>query len=254
MLQNRGADHVWLIMAAGEDPAGKPEGVVPKAAIEAGLHKRQIWYDLRQWRGVRDERVRQAEDELVRLAVDLLGLPAEEAQGLASVWQREEAGRTRRLAGIVTTAALAVVAGAAVAAWQFGQARTRALQAQDASQVRVAEASLDRSPLQGVLVASEWQARHVSADALAIGWRLLGSEVPEARLRGLVNRVVDAGWTPDGRVWAVDAMGTVSLGESAALGSAEMVARAEPAKVAAVQGAADGSALWIAGMLPPTEN
>lgn len=247
MLENRGADHVWLVMAAGEDPAGNPKGVVPKAAIEAGLHKRQIWYDLRQWRGVRDERVRHAEDELVRLAVDLHGLPAGEAQGLASVWQREEAGRARRLAGIVATAALAVVAGAAVAAWQFGQARTRALQAQGASQVRVAEASLDRSPLQGALVASEWQAQHVSADSLAVGWRLLGSEVPEARVRGLVNRVVDAGWTPDGRVWAVDAMGNVSLSASSALGHAERVAPSQPAKVAAAQSAADSTELWLAG-------
>jgi len=104
MLQHRGADYVWLIIASGADPAGQPEGVVPPSAIAANLHNRQIWYDLRQWRGQRGEWVRDAEDEIVRLAVDLLELPADTQPGLAAVWQREEARRARRMAQLAEIA------------------------------------------------------------------------------------------------------------------------------------------------------
>ncbi|WP_336511766.1 TIR domain-containing protein, partial [Candidatus Accumulibacter phosphatis] len=246
MLKTRGPDHVWLAIAAGTDPSTQPDGIVPPAAIAAGLHTRQIWYDLRQWRGLRGDSIRDAEDELVRLAVDLLDLPADKHPGLAAVWQREETRRRRRQAMQTMTAAAAVVAGAGLAAWQFNEASNRALQAQASSQVRVAEAALERSPLLGTLVALEWQPQYLPADAMGMSWRLLGSEIPQARIRGHERGVVKAGWLPDGRVWAVDRIGVVSLSPADGQGKSSRLVPRSPAKVEAVQASADGKRLWVA--------
>lgn len=246
MLKERGEDAVWLAMTAGDDPAGRPEGLVPPAAISAGLHVRQIWYDLRQWRGVRGERVRNAEDEMVRMALDLLDLASDQRPGLAAVWQREEARRARRQASLLTAAAGAIALGATVAGWQFLAARDRALQAQASSLVRVAEAALDRSPLIASLVAGEWQPKHVPSDALATGWRLIGSEVPESRLRWHSQALIGAGWTPQGRLWAVDRGGSVSLSTGDGRGDPGVLRSEKPIEVAAVASSSNGEVLWIA--------
>ena len=147
---------------------------------------------------------------------------------------------------LAAAAALAVTVGAGVAGWQFIEARRQALQAQAASQVRVAEAALSRSPLLAALVAQEWQAEHVSADALALGWRLLGSEIPQARLRGHQQALVAAGWMPGGRVWAVDSSGAVSLSRADGQGDAMWLRPVAPVKVVAAQASADGQWLWLA--------
>jgi len=246
MIRHRGVAHVWLLVAAGADPAAQPEGLMPPSAIAAGLHTGQIWYDLRAWRGLQGDRVRNAEDELVRLAVDLLDLPADTQPGLAAVWQREELRRAKRLALLASAAALAVVVGAGVSGWQFTEARRQALQAQAASQVRVADATLGASPLLSALVAREWPSSHAPADALAVGWRLLGSELPQARLRGHQQAVVAAGWAPGDHVWAVDSASSVSLTPASGHGDATWLRATAPAKVAAAVASADGQWLWVA--------
>jgi hypothetical protein len=246
MLRERGEDSVWLAMTAGDDPAGRPEGLVPPAAISAGLHVRQIWYDLRQWRDVRGDRVRNAEDEMVRMALDLLDLASDQRPGLAALWQREEARRSRRQATLLAAAAGAIAVGASVAGWQFLAARDRALQAQASSLVRVAEAALSRSPLIASLVAGEWQPKHVPSDALETGWRVIGSEVPEARIRWHAQALIGAGWTPQGRLWAVDLGGSVSLSTGDGRGDLGVLRSEKPTEVAAVAASSNGEVLWIA--------
>lgn len=118
---------ILLAVTAADDPR-HPEGVIPAVAIEAGLHSSQLWCDLRQWRGLGSERIRNAEDQLVRLALDLLDRPLDAQPDIATIWQRENL-KPRRRAQRLATAALSIVTLAlGVAAFipgAYGQCATR---------------------------------------------------------------------------------------------------------------------------------
>lgn len=77
-LANRPKQRILLAVSEGKDPSTAPEVIFPKAVIQAGLHHR-IWYDLRGYR--RDQanrwhKVRDFDDNRVRLAADLQGVSA----------------------------------------------------------------------------------------------------------------------------------------------------------------------------------
>ncbi len=237
MIRERGAEAVLLVITKGEDPAADPSGFIPPAAIRAGLQRSQIWYDLREWRGVRGTRVRNAEDELVRLALDLLEMPQDAHGDVAALWQREDLRRKRRVLQGVAAAALAVLVGAALAAWQFVEAQTRAEEARAASLVRVAESLIDRSPLMAALVFSEVDPRHAPPDALQVGARLTDQVLPRARLRGARHGIVVAALTPDGQAITVDAAGGVL--RTSADGNGTATAIASPTQRRVVDAALD---------------
>ena len=210
-LANKEPGSVLLVVTAGEDPTDPSEGVIPPAAVEAGLHRGQLWYDLRQWRGSRNERVRDAEDELVRLALDLLDHPLDAQPDIATIWQREDLKRRRRTLRLATTALGAVTIALGVAAWQFDRASIRAAESRASSLVRVANALRDESPLVAALLFAEVDGERSPSDALDVGYTLLDREFPLARLRGHRHKIV-AGTLVDGKtVRTIDQSGNVRI-------------------------------------------
>ena len=210
-LANKEAGSVLLVVTAGEDPAEHPDGVVPPAAVEAWLHRGQLWYDLRQWRGGHNELVRDAEDELVRLALDLLDHPLDAQPDIATIWQREDLKRRRRVLRLATTALGTVTIALGVAAWQFDRASIRAAESRASSLVRVANALRDESPLVAALLFAEVDGERAPNDALDVGYTLLDREFPLARLRGHRHKIV-AGTLVDGQtVRTIDQRGNVRI-------------------------------------------
>ena len=212
---------VWLIVMAGDAPASAPEGIIPPAAIEARLHTNHIWYDLRNWRGLRGALVRDAEDELVRLARDLVGPALDGTRDVATIWQRETLRQRRRVlnAGLIMSGL--VIVGAVLAAWQFQTARERADEARSsadgahaASITRIADAQIESSPLQAALALVGIDPDHAPADALDVGYRMLARDIPAARLRGHRSRIIAGAVDSDGRVVTIDARGTVFAGSA----------------------------------------
>ncbi len=208
-LANKEPGSVLLVVTAGEDPATDPEGVIPPAAIEAGLHRGQLWYDLRQWRGNKNERVRDAEDELVRLALDLLDHPLDAQPDIATIWQREDLKRRRRTLHLATTALGIVTLALGAAAWQFDRASTRAAESRASSLVRIASALRDESPLIAALLFAEVDVNSAPNDALDVGYTLLEQEFPLARLRGHRHMIVAGTLADDQMVRTIDQSGHV---------------------------------------------
>ena len=217
---------IWLLMMAGDDPGRRPAGIVPPAAIEANLHTDQIWYDLRRWRRTKSDRVRDPEDELVRLALDLLDRPPD-GDDIAAVWQRQTLRDRRRVLNVGLALAGFAVAGGTLAGWQFSVARTRADQAKQAadeaeqaardarsaSLVRIVDALATSSPLQSALMLAELDPDHVPLDALGVGYRLMSQELPSRRLRGHLSSIIAGTLSSDGRIWSIDDRGGVFAGD-----------------------------------------
>src|SRR5262245_25329667 len=81
-LTHRPREQVLLAVSQGNDPAESPEEVFPEPIIKAGLHRR-LWYDLRGYRreeGQQWKKVRDFDDNRVRLAADLQGVRASDVQ------------------------------------------------------------------------------------------------------------------------------------------------------------------------------
>jgi hypothetical protein len=108
-LEQGRAEDILCVVTEGADPVGHPEEIFSRRAIDAGLH-RVPWYDVRGLRGPAAKgwvKVRDAEDEMVRLAAHLW---SETAGAIYPSWQRARA-RTRRL----TTLAVSLITAAALA-------------------------------------------------------------------------------------------------------------------------------------------
>lgn len=128
-ITNRGKECVVPVVTEGTDPKNNPEECFPAEIIHNRLHESLIWYDLRglnryqKVAGVKDH-----EDELVRLATDLLNWDATTHGPLAAIWQREQSKRRRRQSFLVLAAAallLALGGYALVSARQKEQALLR---------------------------------------------------------------------------------------------------------------------------------
>jgi len=219
-LTNKEPGAILLAVTAGDDPAAHPEGIIPAAAIEAGLHRSQLWYDLRQWRGLGSERIRDAEDELVRLALDLLDRPHDSQPDIATIWQREDLKRRRRTLRLATAALSVVTLALGMAAWQFDRARTRAAESRASSLVRVANALREESPLVAALLFAEVDGDGAPNDVLDVGYTLLDQEFPLARLRGHRHKIVAGILADDQTVRTIDQSGHVRIAAADGLGTA----------------------------------
>lgn len=153
-IENRGRDSVLPLVTAGLDPIRTPQECFPEGLIAAGIHRERIWYDLRGRRSnVRGEGVRDHEDEMVRIASDLLDWDAQTFGPLSTLWQREQLKVRRRQATLVSSVAAVMILLAGFATWKAFQAREEAILARIAS--LISTAGSQRDPMTSVLILNE---------------------------------------------------------------------------------------------------
>ncbi|HEX7331651.1 MAG TPA: TIR domain-containing protein, partial [Pyrinomonadaceae bacterium] len=96
-MANRGKEWIIPVVTEGADPKNRPEECFPEELMRSRLHESLIWYDLRGLdRSQRKAGVKDHEDELVRLAADLLRWESASHGPLATIWQREQSKQRRR--------------------------------------------------------------------------------------------------------------------------------------------------------------
>lgn len=247
MLRNRGSQSILLVISQtkSSDETNLAD-IIPKAAIGAGLHVNQIWYDIRQWRGTLGARVRDAEDELVRLALDLLEIPQDTSADIAALWQREDLKRKRKLLKWSIVAAIAVSLGASGTAWQSFEASSRAKESKAASLVHIAEASSEHSPLIAALIFNEVDAKNAPPNALNVGLELTNNELPLSRLRGHRHAIITAATTKSGQIVTIDNHGGISRAQKNDIGINEELVSAGSKIVKAATINQDGSLINLA--------
>lgn len=110
-ITNRGTEWIIPVVTESADPKNKPEQCFPAELISSRLHESLIWYDLRGLdRSQRATSVKDSEDELVRLAADLLSWDSASHGPLAAIWQREQSKRRRRQSFVALVAAVLMLA------------------------------------------------------------------------------------------------------------------------------------------------
>jgi WD40 repeat protein len=220
-IERRGANRVLPLLTAGCDPIHSPEECFPAGLIAAGIHSARIWYDLRGYRsGPVDQRVRDYEDEMVRLAGDLLEWDAQTFGPLSTLWQREQLRTRRRHATIATGVAAVLILLASLTTWWALQARQEALRARVASFISVAISQKDATTSALVLnEATALTGGTAPAGATALAAHLVAAKRPLAVLRGHQGAVVSVMFNPAGdtlltasqdgtaRIWRADARG-----------------------------------------------
>jgi WD40 repeat protein len=220
-IERRGANLVLPLLTAGRDPIHSPEECFPAGLIAAGIHSARIWYDLRGYRSNPvHQRARDYEDEMVRLAGDLLEWDSQTFGPLSTLWQREQLRTRRRRATIVSGVAGVLILLASLTTWWALQARQEALRARVASFISVANSQKDATT--SALVLNEAAALTGSAapaGATALAARLVATKRPLAVLRGHQGAVVSVMFNPAGdtlltasrdgtaRIWRADALG-----------------------------------------------
>jgi len=220
-VEHRGPNWVLPLLSAGRDPIASPEECFPKALIAEGIQSARIWYDLRGRRPTTaDQRVRDYEDEMARLAGDLLEWDAQTFGPLSTLWQREQLRTRRRHAQIVTGVAAVVLVLASFATWSALEAREEALRARVASLVSLASSQKD--PMTSALVLNEVASLagdSAPPSATSLAARLLVAKRPIAVLRGHEGAVVSVMFNGAGnalltasldgtaRIWRIDASG-----------------------------------------------
>jgi hypothetical protein len=140
--KNRGDRWILPAVTEGTDPRNNPSECFPEELRRSNAHESRIWYDFRG----RDTDPETFEDELVRLAEDLLELDSAGTGTLAPAWKREKKRiqRRRRLAvAVVSVLLFAVVGIAAVQVY-----RRRNLEKQQIEQVHEASRNDHRRALQ----------------------------------------------------------------------------------------------------------
>ena len=204
------------------DPLAFPEQVFSKPILEKQLHKNQIWYDLREWRGGEGNKVRDAEDEIIRLALDILEVDKPDQADIVALWQREASRRARRTAYWITTGAISVIIAASVAMWQFTIAKQNAEKATASAITRTASALTQEDPLRAVLVLKEIDISNAPDDFLGVAHKMLTKNIPVARLRGHTKAIADGVFigtnkivsaSSDGKIylWSVDGVGDPTM-------------------------------------------
>jgi WD40 repeat protein len=147
-------EKILLIVTEAADPALHPEECFPSRVLEKGIHTSTIWYDLRgHERAQRRPGVRDWEDEIVRLAADLLQWDAVNNGPLWGIYQREQLRLRRRLATWISAAAAVGLALAVAAGWYALESNRQAQHARANSIVAAAETSSD--PLTAALMLTE---------------------------------------------------------------------------------------------------
>jgi WD40 repeat protein len=126
-IENRGKEWIIPVVTEAADPKNRPEECFPKDLMTSRLHESLIWYDLRgRERSQRKGGVKDHEDELVRLASDLLNWNSTSHGPLAALWQRERSRQRRRQAflALIVAAVMFTLGGYALVT---AQQRERAL-------------------------------------------------------------------------------------------------------------------------------
>src|SRR5439155_25621424 len=86
-LANRGNRWVIPIVTEATEPLTRPQDCFPADIIDNRLHESFIWYDLRGLnRSTRTAKVKNYEDEIVRLASDLLEWDSTTKGPLSTIW------------------------------------------------------------------------------------------------------------------------------------------------------------------------
>ena len=235
MVDHRGTGCILPVLTKGAEPTEKPEECFPAQVIAAGLHKARLWYDLRSWANAPVAgKVRDAEDELVRLAADLLDWDTTQHGQLAPLWLREQLKRRRRQATLAIAIAAALIVAAALVIWRSIVASREASRARANAVVLAANASPD--PLTGALLLSELQNYDEPDNGTLVAQKLASTMLPSTLVRGHTGRVVKVAFDPnqnriltassDGtaRLWPVNGMGdpVVLRGHTEALTDAQL--------------------------------
>lgn len=207
MLEHRGPEAVLLVVASDADPGVAPDQVFAAPIRDHGIQITQLWYDVRAWHGIKAPKRRDATDELVRLALDLLDVnKAEQTQAL-SIWQRERAKRQTQFAVAICGVATVVLVAAGVAAFGFWKANRSARAAQAASIVRTAQVESD--PTIASLLLVEAAELGLPAEALGIGHDLLLKSLPIAVLRGHAQPIIAFAFASTERLTTIDRNGLI---------------------------------------------
>jgi len=152
-LEYRGAEWILPVVTEAADPGANPTECFPAAMIAAGIHQR-IYYDLRalgQTAGA--SKVRNYEDELVRLASALLDWRADKYGPLAAIWEREQRRRSRRQKIIAAAVLSILLALGGVAVWRSLVASNEARAAESQRLAARALSLLENDPEEGLRVA-----------------------------------------------------------------------------------------------------
>lgn len=164
-------------------PAEHPEECFPQALIQKQLHRAAIWYDLRAMRAPSADQVtssgfRDVDDELVRLAGDLLEWDASKRGALATIWEREQLRQKRRTARVVTGIASLLIVLAVFAIYSA----LRAIQQQKAARANAIAMAADSAvdPLIGSLLLAELEDLPRPADAMRVARKIAQLPVPYA--------------------------------------------------------------------------
>jgi WD40 repeat protein len=231
-IENRGRDSVLPLVTAGLDPIRNPHECFPEGLIAAGIHRERIWYDLRGRRSNVQKGVRDHEDEMVRVASDLLDWDAQTFGPLSTLWQREQLKVRQRQATLVSSVAAVLVLLAGFATLKAFQAREEAILARIAS--LVSAAGSQRDPATSVLTLNEVASlagNSAPYGATNIAVRLARTIRPVAVLRGhqatvvsvafnrLGDKLLTASQDGTARIWPADLRGlpTVFSGSGASL-------------------------------------
>jgi WD40 repeat protein len=184
-----GGRSIFPLVTEGKDPAGSPQECFPPALIEGRLHKTALWYDLRAmrqphtgpWRRKPANQFRNTEDELVRLAGDLLEWDSIQNEPLATLWEREQLRRKRRAATFAVVVAVFFIVLSTFAIYSARQATEQQRVARAAAITIAADSSPD--PLLGSGLLTELQDLPQPADGLRVARKLAALEVPASVLQ-----------------------------------------------------------------------
>ena len=196
VLKRRGAEWILPVVTEGNDPINTPGECFPAEIRESNIDQTRIWYDLRGFGKVSSAtKVRDYEDELVRLASDLLEWETDKHGPLAAIWEREQLKRRRRQATIAIAVAAVLIAVAGVAIWQAMMANRQARRARANAIVQTADASFD--PLTAALLLTELSPDEEPEGGMRVAERLASSYLPRVVMRGHTGRITQVAFSPD---------------------------------------------------------
>src|SRR5215216_49440 len=199
MLEHRRAESILLAVTAANDPINQPEENFPTNVREARVDKARIWYDLRGFYDSNRPNIRNYEDELVRLAADLLDWDTSKHGPLLAVWERDKRRRRKRQILTWTAAAIILSTITAIAIWRNSVARYESQRAESRRLAASATSLLEKDPRESLRLAV--QANEVSqTDEAESALRTILLNPAREVLGGHTEGLRSASFSPDGRL------------------------------------------------------